>query len=323
MSMNMLPMRFDREMGSPTRLQDFVARVRNSRRTRYVIGGAAIACLVLLFLVTTGRGGYPKRPPGPWPMEGIDMHPDATFDNERFHRADRVKAMFVRAYSAYEKHAFPHDELLPLSNGYQDNFNGWAVSLVDSLDTMMLMGLDDITERATAHIAKLTFDENQNVQFFETVIRYLGGLLSAYTMSGKLVYLMRADDVGRRLMPAFNTPQGLPSFKVNIRTGQPVNGWAGNNAILSEIASCQMEYRYLAHLTGRPEYIRTADHITDHLRRTTQNGLFSLSFDLNTGEPSGDLYSAGARADSTYEYLLKNVAHDRQNRATVPRHVYT
>ncbi len=59
------------------------------------------------------------------------------------------------------------------------------------------------------------------MQFFETVIRYLGGFLSAYTMTGNALYLMRADDVARRLLPAFDTPQGFPSFKVNVRTCVP------------------------------------------------------------------------------------------------------
>lgn len=32
-------------------------------------------------------------------------------------RAERVKEAFVHAYHGYEEHAFPKDELLPLSNG--------------------------------------------------------------------------------------------------------------------------------------------------------------------------------------------------------------
>ena len=36
-------------------------------------------------------------------------------------------------------------------------------------------------------------------------------------------------------------------------------GWAGSLSILSEFAGCQMEYRYLAHLTGRPEYVQTVE----------------------------------------------------------------
>lgn len=51
--------------------------------------------------------------------------------------------------------------------------------------------------------------------FFETVIRYLGGLLSAYALSKEPLLLQRADDLGRLLAPAFDTPSRLPMFGVN------------------------------------------------------------------------------------------------------------
>lgn len=54
--------------------------------------------------------------------------------------------------------------------------------------------------------------------FFETVIRYLGGLLSAYALSGEPALLTRADDLGRMLLPAFKTPHGLPMYAVNTVT---------------------------------------------------------------------------------------------------------
>ena len=60
--------------------------------------------------------------------------------------------------------------------------------------------------------------KDQNVKFFETVIRYLGGLLSSYALSHNTVLLLRADDLGRRLLPAFDTPSGLPAFSVNLHS---------------------------------------------------------------------------------------------------------
>jgi mannosyl-oligosaccharide alpha-1,2-mannosidase len=56
------------------------------------------------------------------------------------------------------------------------------------------------------------------IGFFETVIRYLGGLLSAYALSGNTILLARADDLGQRLLPAFNTSSGLPAASVNLKT---------------------------------------------------------------------------------------------------------
>jgi hypothetical protein len=54
--------------------------------------------------------------------------------------------------------------------------------------------------------------------FFETVIRYLGGLLSAFALSGEPILLSRADDLGRMLLPAFNTSSGIPMPSVNTQT---------------------------------------------------------------------------------------------------------
>lgn len=48
--------------------------------------------------------------------------------------------------------------------------------------------------------------------------RYLGGLLSAYALSGEPVLLSRADDLGRMLLPALNTPSGFPMYAVNTVT---------------------------------------------------------------------------------------------------------
>ena len=39
------------------------------------------------------------------------------------------------------------------------SFNGWGVSLIDSLDTMLLMGLNNITDKTVSHVAALTFDQ--------------------------------------------------------------------------------------------------------------------------------------------------------------------
>lgn len=66
-----------------------------------------------------------------------------------------------------------------------------------------------------------------SVPFFETVIRYLGGLLSAYALSHDAVLLKRADELGAALLPAFDTPSGLPAFSVNTVTGVHSGGGTG------------------------------------------------------------------------------------------------
>ena len=107
--------------------------------------------------------------------------------------------------------------------------------------------------------------------FFETVIRYLGGLLSAYALSGNRILLQKADELGTKLLPIFSTESGLATFGVNTDTwvcrvvllsvilthvarGELDYGPRKKNVILAEFASCQMEYKYLAHLIGNTDY---------------------------------------------------------------------
>ena len=67
-------------------------------------------------------------------------------------------------------------------------------------------------------LVTLSLFQYEYAPFFETVIRYLGGLLSAYALSGETVLLSRAEELGRKLLPVFNTTTGLPRFGVNTVT---------------------------------------------------------------------------------------------------------
>lgn len=90
---------------------------------------------------------------------------------------------------------------------------------------------------------------------FETIIRYLGGLLSAYHLTENPILLQKADELATTLLPAFNTSSGLPAFAVNAVTGGlQKTPWNGGRGLLAEIGSFQMEFKYLAHLTGKVIY---------------------------------------------------------------------
>jgi hypothetical protein len=100
---------------------------------------------------------------------------------------------------------------------------------------MILMGLDDKVNNSILHVAKMKLDQvrdyrfsimtlpytsgqDQYIPFFESIIRYLGGLISAYHMTGNTILLSRADELGQRLLPAFNVTTGLPDFAINMKT---------------------------------------------------------------------------------------------------------
>ena len=127
--------------------------------------------------------------------------------------------------------------------------------------------------------------------FFETVIRYLGGYLSAYALSGNRRLLNKADELGAALLPAFNTTSGFPVFGVNPSSGGSTAGYGGNkgNGWLAEIASCMMEYKYLAKATGRREYFEVANNVMQRLYHANvtryPDGLLPSLWNLETGQP--------------------------------------
>jgi endoplasmic reticulum Man9GlcNAc2 1,2-alpha-mannosidase len=90
----------------------------------------------------------------------------------------------------------------------------------------------------------------------QTTIRVLGGLLSAHHLSSHdPVFLERAKELADRILPAFNTPSELPLPSVNLakQEGIPDDQYP---ALVStaEIATLQLEFRYLSLLTGDEIY---------------------------------------------------------------------
>ncbi|KAJ7117470.1 glycoside hydrolase [Mycena epipterygia] len=223
-------------------------------------------------------------------------------------RAAQVKSAFLHAYHGYEQYAAPHDELTPLSNWFKDPFNGWGVTAADSLDTMLLMKLDAEYDRALAQLSETPFllPETKFAPFFETVIRYLGGFLSAYAISKNPALLARAEDLAVRLDPIFDKYNGVfPVYAVNTHSGEAVGPEIG---ILAEMASLQVEYLYLAKATGKKRYFDRANKVMNALAKADLHktgGMMPTQWNLTTGVPYDSHLSVGSQADSAHEYLLK------------------
>ncbi|KAJ7484343.1 glycoside hydrolase family 47 protein [Mycena latifolia] len=254
------------------------------------------------FFKSSRPAGGPRPPPLRLPVAEGDLWAG---------RAHEVRKAFVYAYTGYQAHALPADELRPMSGERINNFHGWGVTMYDSLDTMWLMGLEDMFYDTVEDVAKATFPmkPGERAHFFEVVIRYLGGLLSAYALSEDPRLLKLADDLGEKLLPAFNTPSGFPVYGVNTATGETLHGARGGELVcLAEALSNQMEFKYLAHITGKTKYYEATERPMRSVYGTENimyEGLFGTMWDVNTGKPNQTAFSAGGRADSAYEYFLK------------------
>jgi len=218
--------------------------------------------------------------------------------------AQRVKDEMRHAWQGYKQYAWGHDALKPLSKTPRDWYeHSLLMTPVDGLDTLILMGLKDEADEARELIAtKLSFDQDMYVQNFEITIRLLGGLLSAYQLSGDARLLDKAQDLAKRLLPVFDSPTGLPYTHVNLHTGQ-VRGRLSNPA---ETGTLILEFGLLSQLTGQPVYFEKAKRaLVETYRRASPQGLVGSAIDVETGTWERTDAHIGGGIDSYYEYLYK------------------
>lgn len=219
-------------------------------------------------------------------------------------QAARVKVEFLHAWTNYERYAWGHDELRPLSRTPRDWYGqSLLMTPVDALDTLILMGLKDEADKDRELIAThLDFDRDVYVKNFEITIRLLGGLLSGYQLSGDARLLKLADDLGTRLLPAFDSPTGLPYVYVNLRTGK-VRGTSTNPA---ETGTLLLEFGTLSKLTGKPVYYAKAKRaLVETYKRRSPLGLVGEGIDVETGRWTATDSHISGGIDSYAEYLWK------------------
>src|SRR6476661_1623784 len=218
--------------------------------------------------------------------------------------AAQAKAEFLHAWNGYKKHAWGHDDLNPLSKTPHDWYaQPLLMTPVDALDTMWLMGFKDEYAKTQRYVLDtLSFDKDLSVQNFEVTIRLLGGLVSNYQLSGDKRFLKLAEDLGNRLLPAFDSSTGMPYRYVNLRTkavSKPVSNPAETGTLL-------IEFGALSKLTGNPVFYDKAKRaLVETYKRRSSIGLVGEWINVETGTwTKTDSHISGA-IDSYYEYVLK------------------
>uniref|UniRef100_F1KXX4 alpha-1,2-Mannosidase n=1 Tax=Ascaris suum TaxID=6253 RepID=F1KXX4_ASCSU len=230
-------------------------------------------------------------------------------------RRDFVKQMTKFAWDSYEKYAWGMNELRPLSRtGHSASIFGSGeigATIVDALDTLYLMGLREEYERARKWIALSLNLRNSkgDISVFETNIRFIGGLLSAYALTNDTMFVDKALEIAELLLPAFETPTGIPYAMFNAQTGTARNwAWAsGGCSILSEFGSLHLEFEYLSRITNRTIFYDKVARIREVLSSVEKpEGLYPNYLNPKTGKWGQKHVSIGALGDSFYEYLLKS-----------------
>lgn len=229
-------------------------------------------------------------------------------DEEVARRREAVKAAMLHAWRGYEQYAWGHDELCPLTKTGKNSFGGLGATMVDSLDTLHMMGLKDEYERAAEWVrSSMPVNASFDASVFETIIRVVGGTLAAHDLSGDAVMLQRAQQVADRILPAYDTPTRIPLNIINLATQEAKNPtWNQKASTLAEFGTHQLEFWRLSQGTGNATY---ADLAEGTIRRLHQHwpgqGLMPLFLSPVTGNFTSRRISFGALGDSYYEYLLK------------------
>ncbi|KAF9481228.1 glycoside hydrolase family 47 protein [Pholiota conissans] len=243
-------------------------------------------------------------------------------------KRDEIVEAFKYAWGAYERDAMGDDEYKPLTKSGSNltEAGGIGFTIIDSLDTMQIMGLEDEYKRAREWIAmNMTFDKDGHFNTFETTIRILGGLLSAYHLSDEdAMYLEKAIDLADRILPAFDTPSGLPRSQINLqdRTGIDDPNVPGLVST-AEASTLQLELKYLSFLTDNDEYWEKAEKVMKTIKDERISGpLVPIYMNAQTGEFMLSEIRLGSRGDSYYEYLLKQYLQTNRSEE-VYREMYT
>lgn len=235
-------------------------------------------------------------------------------DEETKKRRNFIKGMMKFAWDGYVNHAWGMNELRPISKtGHSASIFGsssMGATIVDALDTLYIMEFKDEFKKARDWVAaSLHFNQATDVSVFEITIRFLGGLLSSYAFTGDEMFKIKAKELGDKLIPAFNTPTGIPWAMVNLASGSGHNwGWAsGGCSILAELGTLHLEFVYLSKVTGDPTYAKKVHRIREVVDQIQKpNGLFPNYLNPRSGNWGSQHVSLGALGDSFYEYLIKS-----------------
>ena len=226
------------------------------------------------------------------------------------------------------RYAFPNDELLPVTNGFSNSRNGWGASAIDAFSTSLVMGIPSIANTILDYVPTIDWSvsaDDEVVSLFETTIRYLGGILSAYDLltgpraniaknkANIPILLEQAKNLANNLSYAFDTPTGIPSnnlyFNNHSTDGSDTNG-------LATIGTLVLEWTHLSDLTGNKTYGKLAQKGESYLLNPKPAwaqpwpGLVGTNVNITTGlfEDASGGWNGGD--DSFYEYLIKMYVYD-------------
>ena len=219
--------------------------------------------------------------------------------------AAEIRAETGRSWQAYRRYAWKHDELKPLTKTYHDWYKQpISIAPIDGYPTLKLMGFAEAAkEIETFVVDSVRFDRDQYVKTYEVYQRILGGLLCMYQYTGNERVLQKAEEFGKRLLPAFSSKTGIPYFYINLKTGQA----KGDTVNVAEGGSYVLEMGILSYYTKNPVYYQAGMRAERAIfSRRSKLDLVGEIINVQTGQWLSERSHVGAYIDSYYEYMYKS-----------------
>uniref|UniRef100_A0A674PPM8 alpha-1,2-Mannosidase n=1 Tax=Takifugu rubripes TaxID=31033 RepID=A0A674PPM8_TAKRU len=246
--------------------------------------------------------GPKPLPPVPMPKvvgvsDGEPLEPDVK------EKRDKIREMMKHAWDSYRQYGWGHNELKPLAKkGHSTNIFGRPNKSLTATGYLILSVFKQwhyVTDNGGPEM-----EDEMRSKLFKAGIKVESDLLLFFLQ----VFKMKAVQLAEKLLPAFNTPTGIPWAIVNLKSGVGRNwGWASaGSSILAEFGTLHMEFVHLTYLTGNPAYYQKVMHIRKLLAKMDRpNGLYPNYLNPRTGRWGQHHTSVGGLGDSFYEYLLK------------------
>ncbi|KAJ9662745.1 hypothetical protein H2198_001194 [Neophaeococcomyces mojaviensis] len=226
-------------------------------------------------------------------------------------RRRKIKATLEKSWKNYRQQAWLQDELRPVKGGGSETNSGWATTMINTLDTLWIMGLKKEFREAVRVVKDLDWmaTTEQSCNMFRTATQQLGGLLSAYDLSKDSVLLTKAIELGEILYTGFDTENHMPVSELHFekaRAGQLVLDGQQSPA---HALGLSLEFTRLTQLTGDNKYYdavaRVADVMYENQNYTKLPGLWPASVDLQNNIYNHDnTFTLGASSGMMYRTIL-------------------
>ncbi|XP_020817553.1 mannosyl-oligosaccharide alpha-1,2-mannosidase IA [Drosophila serrata] len=221
----------------------------------------------------------------------------------------KIKEMMLHAWRNYARLTWGTNEYRPITQS--DNFDSefghhkLGATIIESMDTLFVMGLDKELNQSREWIQEsFTLDNvDQALSIFELTSRMLGPMLAMYALTGDELYRDKAIHIADKILPAFQTPTGIPKRFVVPNDDHFRKRSLPDVARTAEFGALHLEFFYLSEITGNPVYKNVVDGIRRLLADVNKpNGLYPDSFCTKYGRWE----TSRCSINRFHDYLLKS-----------------